>query len=136
MRLDALMPLASQYASSACASVGSCLLTAQAGIRPARHSRSTSMARDRACSTLIIGQWPSVIRNCLPATLVATRKVRVRAFMRTQKPDNMRSRKMRPSRAWLFSSKDSVISTIGISFPLAKRGQISRSDGQFRALLL
>lgn len=46
-----------------------------------------------------------------------TRKVRFLAFMRTQKPDSMRSRRTRPSRAELLSSSDSVISTIGISFP-------------------
>ncbi len=52
-----------------------------------------------------------------PATLVATRKVRVLAFMRTQKPESMRSRSMRPSLTELFTNRASVISTIGISFP-------------------
>jgi len=84
------------------------------------------MASARAASTLVKGQWPRFMRNCLPATLVATLKVTLRGFKRTQKPQSMRSRRMRPSRTVARRSKDSLISTIATSFSQAKRGQIPR----------
>ena len=62
------------------------------------------------------------VRNCLPATLLATRKVCFLGFMRTTKPLSMRSRNKRPSLKVLRLSKASVISTIGIDFSVAKRG--------------
>jgi hypothetical protein len=50
----------------------------------------------------------------LPATLVATLKLRLRAFTRTQKPQSCPSRRMRPSATVLRRSKDALIITIGI----------------------
>jgi len=49
--------------------------------------------------------------------LVVTLKVRRRAFIFTQNPPPSLSRSRRPSRKVRRSSKDSLISTIGISFP-------------------
>ena len=49
--------------------------------------------------------------------------------MRTQNPQSTRSRSSRPSVAVLRRSMDSLISTIGISFPQAKRGHIPQKTG-------
>jgi len=57
------------------------------------------------------------------ATLVATGKLRFLAFMRTQNPHRTRSRRTLPSVTGQRSNKDSLISTIGTSFPWANRGQ-------------
>lgn len=52
-----------------------------------------------------------------PPTLVATRNVFFRAFMRTQKPLSIRSRNRLPSASLLRISSASVIITIAINFP-------------------
>jgi hypothetical protein len=99
------------------AKVGTLGVTLRLGRSPLRHCRKTSMARERASSTLIRGQKPSIIRNCFPETLVVIRKVRLRAFRRTPKPLSTRSRRMRPSVAVTLSSSDSLIITIDIIPP-------------------
>src|ERR1035437_6154650 len=58
------------------------------------------------------GKCPSIMRNCLPETLVAIRNVRFLEFNRTPKPHKTRSRRMRPSDAAARRSRDSLISTI------------------------
>lgn len=76
-----------------------------------------------------------VIRNCLPATRVAILKTRFLGFIRTHKPQTTLSRRMRPSVAVERRGRDSLISTIGSSFPQAKRGQKIEKVGHFWSAL-
>lgn len=65
-----------------------------------------------------MGRWsrvkPKAILTGLPATLVAAFKAR---FQRAQKPVSTGSCRMRASVSVLRLSQDSLISTIGTSFP-------------------
>jgi len=67
----------------------------------------------------------------LPAARVAILKVRFLGFIRTHKPQSTLSRWMRPSVAVERRSRDLLISTIGTSFPQAKRGQKIEKVGHF-----
>ena len=96
--------------------VGRTKVTRWLGVSPLRHCGKTFMAFVRALSTLIKGQCPSIMRNCMPQTRVAIRKARLRAFRRTQKALSILSRRMRPSLAPARSSKDSLVITIA-TFP-------------------